>query len=248
LKPVMLTLVMGLGIGFVAGYLAAPDGAVTVESTAEPATRAPQRMRVVASASGQAEPGEPVRVVKRLRMPAQQEFADVATCTQEVARLTAAVEVLSQENAEHKKLMEHETGRAIPFPENLDPKYLEPALMRNLNKAFEEVGLDGDVSFVDCDEFPCIVCAGLGAGEGEQGDMDTTMAKLKKLKESEAMADYKDSQQLNTVMARREESDGGIEHTLNNCQAIFPDPEDAALREELQKRLSWRMNKVSEGM
>ena len=236
MKLSIVTLLAGLGVGFVAGYWVSPDGQEAG------LTGSPERAQVVATSSGHGEAGQaeagPVRVLKRVRVPAKRDFADVAACTREVERLAATVEQLTDENAEHKKHMEYETGTAITFPKKLDPKYLEPALMRNLNKAFEEVGLDGDVSFVDCDEFPCIVCAGLGADQGEEMDMNETMQKLRKLNDSEAMSAYEESQRRNTVMVRREENDGGTSRTLNNCQAIYPDPKDAQLREQLEKRLT----------
>jgi hypothetical protein len=247
MKPVIVALIVGLGAGFGVGYWVAPGGREGEIATGEQ-VGSREEIQVAAISSGPEEAGRPVKVIRRIRVPAKQEFADVAACKQEVERLTATVEELARENTEHQQLMEHQTGKTIPFPEKLDPKYLEPALMKNLNKAFEEVGLDGDVSFVDCDEFPCIVCAGLGAGQGQEADMNATMDKLRKLNESEAMSDYKDAQRLNTVIARREENDGGTSHTLNNCQAIYPELEDARLREELQKRLSWRLNQLSESM
>jgi hypothetical protein len=253
MKLSIVILLSGLAVGFVAGFCVAPGGPETDEATRISNVGMPETIGFrtdppTPSKSGGPESGQPSPVVMKVRMPAKRDFEDVAACTQEVERLTAAVEHLAAENMAHKPEMKYEVGEPIPFPDELDPKYLEPALMKNLNKAYEEVGLDGDVSFVDCDEFPCIVCAGLGADQGEEMDMNKSMEKIKKLKESEAMSTYEGSKQQSSIMVRREESDAGSTRTLNNCQVIYPDPGDEQLRQALEKRLNWRMNKLKDTM
>jgi hypothetical protein len=253
---VKITVVMtavGIVAGFLAGYWVALESSETEEPKLLSEVRMPETIGFRNDSPyqlkyPQAGTDAPVRVVAKAQMQDKRDFKDVAACTREVERLNAAMEHLVAENIAHKKEMKYEVGEPVPFPPDLDPKFLEPALMKNLNKAFEEVGLDGDVSFVDCDEFPCIVCAGLGLPEDEEMGMNESMEKIKKLKDSQAMETYDDAQTRSSVMVRHEENDAGVTRTLNNCQAIYPAPEDEALRQALQKRLMWRMNKLNETM
>lgn len=75
--------------------------------------------------------------------------AEVKRLRSEVQRLERQVQ--SAEAAQHEA-----EGQPIPFPEGKAPATEQQALLSTLQGALSAQGLDGEVSAVDCSEFPCI--------------------------------------------------------------------------------------------
>lgn len=69
--------------------------------------------------------------------------------------------------------------KPIPFPPGLDARYREDALRDAFNQALSEAGVTGEVTSVDCKEFPCLVHGRLTS----QAGMDQANADLRKLYE-----------------------------------------------------------------
>jgi hypothetical protein len=69
--------------------------------------------------------------------------------------------------------------KPIPFPPTLDTRYREEALRDAFNQALAETGVTGEVTSVDCKEFPCLVHGRLTS----QAGMDQANADLRKLYE-----------------------------------------------------------------
>lgn len=131
-----------------------------------------------------------------------------------------ATDQLSRQIAEHRKMKEHEQGKPVAFPDKLDPKFLEPALLKNLNEAFEQTGVAGDVSFVDCDEYPCIVCADLEPGEGGE-DLDNPIELIEKVRGADALSTYDGAKQQNTVFTRQKKSGDKEERSMGTCMSFY---------------------------
>lgn len=71
----------------------------------------------------------------------------------------------------------------MPFPKDLPPRLTEKALLTAFTAALKDAGIDGDVSAIDCAEFPCIVWGEM------KGD---TAALSDALKTSKAFQPYAD--------------------------------------------------------
>lgn len=48
-------------------------------------------------------------------------------------------------------------GEALPFPADLPPRFTQAELLKSYTAALKEAGVDGDVTHIDCSEYPCIV-------------------------------------------------------------------------------------------
>jgi hypothetical protein len=80
-----------------------------------------------------------------------------------------------------------------PFPKDLAPRFEQPQLLSSVTAALKEAGVEGDVTHVDCDEFPCIVYGDVKLGKnGDAG------ALANKLKESSALAQYREDEDHNS--------------------------------------------------
>lgn len=97
--------------------------------------------------------------------------------------LRKQISTLEGRLADQAALLKHYTGEALPFPDDLDPLYREEALMERFTAALEAVGADGEVTEIDCSEFPCVV---YGKVNGEDG------TQLDRLRSAEPLAPYKD--------------------------------------------------------
>ena len=76
MKIAIVTLLVGLGAGFLAGYWMAPNRSGALDQAEEPEIDKPEQVRIVHKApgqSGQPEAGGPMLVVKRVKIPAKRE-------------------------------------------------------------------------------------------------------------------------------------------------------------------------------
>jgi ferric-dicitrate binding protein FerR (iron transport regulator) len=82
---------------------------------------------------------------------------DTRQLVTENARLRAMVERREEElallDAEHKE----RDGEPLPFPADLPPRFSQAALLSSITAAFKDSGIAGDVTAIDCAEYPCIV-------------------------------------------------------------------------------------------
>ena len=93
---------------------------------------------------------------------------------------------LDARQSELKTLLAERTedrGEAVPFPDDLPPRFTEGALLKAFQQGFADVGLKGEVSHIDCTEYPCIV---FGKVEGDTRDL------MKKLQQSPVFGGYGD--------------------------------------------------------
>jgi hypothetical protein len=80
-------------------------------------------------------------------------------------------------------------GVAMSFPKDLPPRFAQQQLLQAFTGALKEAGINGDVTHIDCDEYPCIVYGDTKMGS----DVDATQIS-NKLKNASAFAPYQDDE------------------------------------------------------
>ncbi len=72
------------------------------------------------------------------------------------AQLRAEVARLTKELAVEKQRRESAEGKPIPFPADVPERHTEKGLMTSVRAALAELKLGGDVTAIDCTEYPCL--------------------------------------------------------------------------------------------
>lgn len=72
------------------------------------------------------------------------------------AQLRAEVARLTKELAVEKQRRESVEGKPIPFPADVPERQTEKGLMTSVRAALAEMKLAGDVTAIDCSEYPCL--------------------------------------------------------------------------------------------
>ena len=96
------------------------------------------------------------------------------------ALVPTEVDTLKRRINELEQKLVYAIGKERPFPADLDPRYTQEPLRKAFDSALKSAGFDGQVTAVDCSEYPCIV---FGDGFGGPGDM-------KRLQAVNAFKDY----------------------------------------------------------
>lgn len=149
-----------------------------------------------------------------------------ARLRQELAAQRAEVAVMQAEQVEDR-------GEALPFPDDLPARFTEPVLLKSFQQAFADVGMQGEVSHIDCTEYPCIV---FGKVQGDTRDL------MKQLQQSPAFRDYTDDQRRVSGWARDE---GGPEEF-----AVVLTPKSGGEHDEQEtttRRIRWRVDQGRAG-
>lgn len=68
----------------------------------------------------------------------------------EVQKQQADIEQLRAEQREA-------LGEAVPFPDDLAPRFQEESQLKAMRDALQQAGLDGEITSIDCSEYPCLV-------------------------------------------------------------------------------------------
>lgn len=123
-------------------------------------------------------PAAPETQATRVERNVEPAAADVIA---ERDALRARIKRLKRKLAEQASALEHHLGEALPFPDDLDPLYREDALMQHFSDALAQIGADGEVTEIDCSEFPCIV---YGKVRGEDG------TDMRRLHDADALQAY----------------------------------------------------------
>lgn len=72
------------------------------------------------------------------------------------AQLRAEVARLTKELAVERARRESVEGKPIPFPAEVPERHTEKGLMTSVRAALAEMKVSGDVTAIDCTEYPCI--------------------------------------------------------------------------------------------
>ena len=160
---------------------------------------------------------------------------DVGALVAENARLRAeltderaSLQVMKAERVEDR-------GEALPFPEDLPPRFSEQGLLKSFQQAFADGAVKGEVSSIDCTEYPCIV---YGKVQGDTRDL------MKELQKSASFKDYAEDRQAVSGWTRGD--DGPEEFAV----VLTPKPaegDDEAERSQAGRRVRWRIDQGRAG-
>jgi hypothetical protein len=156
----------------------------------------------------------------------------------ENAHLREELLSLSRRFEEAKAELKESAGEPLPFPKGIDPRFGENALRDAFDKAFAEIGAKGEITSIDCSEFPCIV----------YGEVDTA-AQREALEEAGAFKAYKaDAHSVNAWSTTVKDQSGTPKAKHQFGIALFPRNDDKSQREAIGKRLKYRNEQVYEAM
>ena len=247
----MRNLVVGLVLGLLAGglggrFLGRPEavkpGVTTAGVPSAPACDCPPEAAPAPASTARPE----------VRAPAPRNGAGALPALDPEPPAGATTEVLRAENAhlreellslsrrfeEAQAELKETAGEPLPFPKGIDPRFGEPALRDAFAKAFAEVGAQGEISSIDCSEFPCIV----------YGEVDTREHR-EALDQAGAFGPYKaDAHSVNAWSSTVRDKSGAPKEKHQFGIALYPRPEDKARRDEIGKRLKYRNEQVFEAM
>jgi hypothetical protein len=147
-----------------------------------------------------------------------------------VAALNEKVQELERQLAIERAIRKGTEGERIEAPSNLPSRLRdEKLLLTTFNDALKAAGFPGQVSNIDCTEYPCIV---FGTGFGDRDDMRALKGKLGAY-EGDSFSTYGFGS-----------SDGKKEHSFFGVAVMAPlkGPPDEAM----QKRVSFRVNQMRE--
>lgn len=143
--------------------------------------------------------------------------------------LKQQIKTLEARLTDQADTLKHYIGEALPFPDDLDPIYKEDELMERFSAALEALGVDGEVSEIDCTEFPCIVYGKVQDDDGTQ---------VGKLREAKALSPYEDAWRNSSVWSGKAMVDGKPSQNAAFGFALMP--KGAVDEAAVQKRLRFR--------
>lgn len=250
----MRNLVLGLAAGLLVGGL---GGRFLVGSASGPATprvvgQGPADPACVCPGDSAPAPVSTARLEVRAPAPRNAAGEVPAPALDPDPPAGATTEVLRAENAhlreellslsrrfeEAQAELRETAGEPLPFPKALDPRFGEAALREAFDKAFAEVGAKGEISSIDCSEFPCIV----------YGEVDTREHR-EALEQAGAFGPYKgDAHSTNAWSTTVKDERGAPKEKHQFGVALFPRYEDKTQRDAIGKRLKYRNEQVFEAM
>lgn len=157
----------------------------------------------------------------------------------EVARLRARIEALEGELADERAMRLESEGEPIPMPPDLPAQFQKDALLANMQRAIDELGVDGEVTSVDCTEFPCII----------YGDIDHTDEEVfDKLRGTAAMQPYTDAASGVSAWGHEQETPEGRQKRAFFGVALYPRGEAPEARTAVGRRMRFRNQQAFEAM
>jgi hypothetical protein len=145
------------------------------------------------------------------------------------------------EGAGSQAASQAENDEPIPFPKNLEKKYLREALLVNVARAFDEAGLKPHESAADCSEYPCIVCTSLNQEKFSSDD-------LAKLTSAKALDAYEGSDSSACVRVAKHDANGKLVGEPASCLSFRPKTDDEALEAKTNQRQQRRMTELCGGI
>jgi hypothetical protein len=140
-----------------------------------------------------------------------------------------------------KRSSETEKDEPIPFPAKLEQKYLQKAMLENVQRAFQEAGIKPDESAADCTEYPCIVCTSVN-------EADFSGEELDKLQNAHALDVYKDAESAACIRVPRHDANGANIRPPASCLSFRPKDDAQAPDERTERRLDKRMVDLCSGI
>ncbi len=211
--------------------------------------RLPRRGTSVAPASNLAVPGGPARLPEPARPPDLHQPPErdepPAPPPEATRALQAKIQILEARARDHEKTIAElrdqvadeqaqrveVEGTPVDWPADIPEKFQADALRAQFNAALKEVGYDGEVTEVDCHEYPCIVY-------GKINDDDGTT--LEQLQETQALAGYKDASNSTSAWGGVKKRADGDHREAAFGIALYPKEPDEARRGQIERRLRIR--------
>ncbi len=138
-------------------------------------------------------------------------------------------------------------GEPLPFPDDLPPRFSQQSLLRSFTAALTQAGIEGDVTHIDCDEYPCIVYGDVKA----TSDVDAS-AISRKMKDADAFAPYKDDED-NSSWWRSLKKDDKTGETVDETHfgiALWPkvDQDNDPNSDAIGRRIGFRNQQMWDAM
>jgi hypothetical protein len=151
-------------------------------------------------------------------------------------RLRRRVAQAEDEIALIEDAREQQEGMPQGFPADLPPRFRQPALAEAFATALSELGAAGQVTDVDCGEFPCIVY-----GEVDGSKLDT-MKLAERLKAGAALSAYRDDADHSAWMRARHKDDatGAEIDETRFAIAYYPKALEKERGPDLERRIRHR--------
>ena len=154
---------------------------------------------------------------------------------------------LQQENADLKTRLDwakearkQQEGEAIPWKEDADERLHKDTLAGALDEAMKEAGITGNISDIDCSEYPCTMAGTM------QGAMGPEV--FKQLLDTPAMKAYGKDQRLTMMSSKRVTDENGNEKRVNVFGISVYNAKDDAEADAIKKRAGYRLQSLMEAM
>jgi hypothetical protein len=213
-----------------------PGQAVVVAPGGAPVLQAPAVARLEAEN----------RALSDALVAARQALAgDPRRLAEENAALAARLQKAERQLALVEQLQQHAQGTEIEPPAELPPRFTEQALLAAFNNAMKQAGITGDVTHIDCAEYPCIVYGDVAV----TADLDA-MKIAERLEGTAAFAPYKDdANNASWWRARSKDKETGEEKDETRFGiALYPKDDEEKRGADIGKRVGHRNQQAFEDM
>lgn len=217
----LVTLLIGFALGWALKPTPSPVAAASTEAIARTETRVVTKTVEVPAAKRE-------RATPSLEHQVQQLTVDKAAAEARVAELEAQ---LDNQRAVTKQL----EGRAIAWPDSVDPRFTEPRFLAALNDAMTKEKLPGEVRGLDCTEFPCIAHGQLELDNPR--DREKLERLFASMKSRYPGADFYISQTVHT-----DDPNGSDPAQQRFSMSFYPPERDDEARRAMNVRLRSRKN------
>lgn len=186
------------------------------------------------------------RALQDALVAARQALAgDPRRLADENAALTAKLSKAEQELALVDAISKDSDGLEVEPPADLPARFSEQALVAAFNGAMKEAGIKGDVTHVDCSEYPCIVYGDVAV----TADLDA-MKIAERLEGTMAFAPYQDdANNASWWRARTKDRETGEERDDTKFGiALYPKADEEKRGEDIGKRVGSRNRQAFESL
>jgi hypothetical protein len=176
----IIFLIAGAAGGLLCGWLIFGQGQHSGSPSAPPGTASaapPDVPRPDRSTWAQRHP--PLSPPSSGAEPHGEPHPDAAAQADELQQPRARVAELEKKPAGESKVPTFKVGSPVKPPEHLDPRFEAERIRAALNAAIKEAGLEGEVTAIDCGEYPCLAIGemkGSAFGPDEAGKVAKALA------------------------------------------------------------------------
>lgn len=151
---------------------------------------------------------------------------------EEIERLQTRIAELERSLAREAREAGPAGAEPEPWPDGIDPRFQQDAIVSHVNRALREIGFDGEVTAADCTEYPCLIF-----GEGSES-FDRELSQ--ELRASGAMSLYENDSTYGFGSSRQ--TDDGLVHVFGI--AVHPRGTDEEEQRRIRARLQRRFGEM----